>query len=50
MLRTSPDLVATHFMTFYVDMFEKIKLEDLCYPNGTFYDYAYDRAIITPII
>ncbi len=26
MLRTASDLVATHFMTFYVDMFEKIKL------------------------
>ncbi len=49
-LRTSPDLIATHFMTFYSNLFKSIQKKDLCYQNGTFYDYAYDRAIITPII
>lgn len=43
-------LVGTHFMTFFSDVFKKIVKDDLCYDNGTFYDYAYDRAIITPMI
>lgn len=43
-------LVGTHFMTFYSDIFKRIRKEDLCYENGTFFDYAYDRAIITPMI
>ena len=42
--------MGTHFMTFFSDLFKMIKKEDLCYENGTFYDYAYDRAIITPMI
>lgn len=37
-------------MTFFSDIFKKIVKDDLCYDNGTFYDYAYDRAIITPLI
>ena len=44
------ELMGTHFMTFFSDLFKMIKKEDLCYENGTFYDYAYDRAIITPMI
>ena len=49
-LRNSFDLVGTHFMTFFSDVFKRIKIEDLSYDNGTLYDYAYDRAIITPMI
>lgn len=49
-LRNSMELMGTHFMTFFSDLFKLIKKEDLCYDNGTFYDYAYDRAIITPMI
>lgn len=37
-------------MAFYKDLFKQIKKSDLCYDNGTFYDYAYDRAIITPLL
>lgn len=48
--RNSMSLVGTHFMTFFSDLFKKIIKDDLCYDNGTFYDYAYDRAIITPMI
>ena len=49
-LRTSQTLVCTHFMTFYVDLFKMAKKEDFMYENGTFFDYAYDRAIITPLL
>ena len=49
-LRNSMQLIGTHFMAFFSDLFKLIKKEDLCYENGTFYDYAYDRAIITPMI
>jgi hypothetical protein len=49
-MRTDMSLVGTHFMTFYSDIFKRIRKEDLCYENGTFFDYAYDRAIITPMI
>lgn len=49
-LRNDMSLVGTHFMSFFSDVFKKIKKEHLCYDNGTFYDYAYDRAIITPMI
>ena len=48
--RNSWDLPGTHLMTFYSDLFKKIKISDLTYPNGTFYDYAYDRAILTPLL
>lgn len=37
-------------MSFYSDLFKKIKLSDLTYKNGTFFDYAYDRAILTPLL
>ncbi len=37
-------------MTFYADIFKKIKKEDFCYENGTFYDYAYDTALSIPLI
>jgi len=43
-------LAGTHFMTFFADIFKMIKIADLCYENGTFYDFAYDKAIVTPII
>jgi hypothetical protein len=43
-------LVGSHFMSFFADIFKKIRKQDLCYDNGTFYDYAYDRAIITPMV
>lgn len=49
-LRSSGTLVCTHFMTFFVDLFKMAKQEDFMYENGTFFDYAYDRAIITPLI
>ncbi len=49
-LRTSPTLVCTHFMTFYTELFKMTKKEDFTYENGTFFDYAYDRAIITPLL
>ena len=48
-LRTEMMLIGSHLMTFYSDIFKMIKKEDLCYENGTYYEYAYDRAIITPI-
>ena len=37
-------------MTFYSDLFMKIKHSDLVYDNGTFLYFAYDRAIITPML
>lgn len=37
-------------MSFYSDIFKKIKKEDFMFENGTFFDYAYDRAIITPLL
>lgn len=37
-------------MTFYKDVFKHINKSSLCYENGTFFDYAYDRAILTPIL
>lgn len=40
----------THLMTFYSDVFKKIKISDLTYENGAFFDYAYDRAILTPLL
>lgn len=49
-LRQQNSIIATHFMTFYRQLFTKISKSDLCYSNGTFYDYAYDRAILTPLI
>ncbi len=37
-------------MSFYSDIFKMVKVEDFKFDNGTFYDYAYDRAIITPLL
>ena len=37
-------------MSFYSDLFWKINIDDLSYENGTFFDYAYDRAILTPLL
>ncbi len=37
-------------MSFYSDLFRKINISDLTYDNGTFFDYAYDRVILTPML
>ena len=48
--RKTWDLPGTHLMSFYSDLFKKIELADLTYENGTFFEYAYDRAILTPLL
>jgi hypothetical protein len=40
----------SHLLTFYADLFWKINPDDLKYDNGTFFKFAYDVALITPII
>ena len=40
----------SHLKTMYVDVMRNIKVEDLQYPNGTYYDYAPDVAYMTPAI
>lgn len=34
----------------YVDVFRQLKVTDLQYDNGTFYDYASDVVYMTPAI
>jgi hypothetical protein len=40
----------SHLKTMYVDVMRAIKVADLQYVNGTFYDYASDVAYMTPAI
>lgn len=40
----------SHLKTMYVDVFRKIKVSDLQYANGTFYDYASDVTYMTPAV
>lgn len=37
-------------MAFYSDIFKLINQSDFCFDNGRYFDYAYDRAIITPLL
>lgn len=40
----------SHLLTFYADLFWKVDKSDLTYDNGTFFKFAYDVALVTPII
>lgn len=40
----------SHLLTFYADLFWKVDQSDLTYDNGTFFKFAYDVALVTPII
>jgi glycosyltransferase involved in cell wall biosynthesis len=41
---------ASHLRTFYAWLFKLIKMEDLISPSGTFYDMAWDQAIMFPML
>jgi glycosyltransferase involved in cell wall biosynthesis len=41
---------ASHLRTFYAWLFKSIKIEDLISPDGTFYDMAWDQAIMFPML
>ena len=40
----------SHLLTFYTDIYRKIELKDLTYPNGTFFVMGGDVAMSTPIV
>jgi hypothetical protein len=48
--RAARGFFTSHLLTFYADLFWKIKPADLKYDNKTFFKFAYDVALITPII
>ena len=37
-------------MSFYTDMFRRIKVTDLTFDNGTFFHNGGDKAIMTPLM
>ena len=37
-------------MSFYTEIFRRIKIRDLTYENGTFFSSAIDKAIMIPLI
>lgn len=37
-------------MSFYTDIFRRIKVTDLTFENGTFFNNAADKAIMTPLL
>ena len=37
-------------ISFFTDLFRRIKVADLTFDNGTFYNSASDKAIITPLM
>jgi hypothetical protein len=49
-VRNEHAFFTSHLLTFYVDLFRKINKSDLTYDNGTFFKYAYDAAMCTPML
>lgn len=41
---------SSHLRSFYAWLFKSIKMEDLISPHGTFYDMAWDQAIMFPML
>jgi glycosyltransferase involved in cell wall biosynthesis len=41
---------SSHLRSFYAWLFKLIKLEDLISPEGTFYDMAWDQAVMFPLL
>jgi len=41
---------SSHLRSFYAWLFKSIKIEDLISPYGTFYDMAWDQAIMFPML
>jgi hypothetical protein len=37
-------------MSFYTNLFRRIKVKDLTFDNGTFFSNAIDKAIMIPLI
>jgi hypothetical protein len=37
-------------MNFYTYLFRRLKIKDLTYDNGTFFEKAIDKAIMIPLI
>ena len=37
-------------MSFYTHLFRRIKVKDLTFENGTFFNNAIDKAIMIPLI
>jgi hypothetical protein len=41
---------SSHLRSFYAGLFKRIKMEDLLTPDGTFYQMAWDQAIMFPLL
>lgn len=49
-IRTISEIPGKYLLSFYVDIFKSIQIQEFKDPKGYFFWFAYDRALITPLL